>query len=80
MVERAVEVVIRSLSWDYQRLNEKQKKILNAWISGHTHLVAQHLDHVQDWLRGLTLEEIVFEGMTIASEIVWIKFRGEELE
>ena len=80
MAERAVGAVIRNLTWDYQQLNGKQQQFLNIWISDHTHHVAQHMDHVQDWLRGLTLEEIISEGMTIASEIAWIKYKGEELE
>jgi hypothetical protein len=80
MSERAVGAVTRYLSWDYQQLNGKQQQFLNIWISDHTHHVAQHMDHVHDWLRRLTIEEIISEGMTIASEIAWIKYKGEELE
>ncbi len=80
MIERAVEAVTRNLSWDYQQLSRKQQQFLNVWISAHTRAIAQHIDHVPAWLRGLTLEEIVSEGMTLASEICWIKYKGEGLE
>jgi len=80
IVEKVVAVVMENLSREHRHLNKRQQLGLNIWLADHTHGVVRRMEEISDWLKGLPIETIVWEGMTISAEIYWFMYKGDDFE